>query len=226
MTRNLYDRELGHLNQELSDMGRLVEEAMEKTMAALRKRDMALAGEVIAGDDEVDAMENRIEQRCMSLIIRQQPIAGDLRNIAATLKVITDMERIADQCADICEMMTHLVDAPQMKSCAHILEMMEQARSMFVRALDCHIRRDDTAARQICQEDDIVDEAFNRVVLELVGLIGENPSLAYPALDMAFIAKYIERIADHATNIAEWAIFVVTGTHPDLNQHTLQGLGR
>lgn len=219
MTRNRYDRELNSLHQELAEMGRMVEESMERITEAMRRRDLNIAQEVIAGEERVDAMESSIEQRCMSLIIRQQPIAGDLRSITATLKVVTDMERVADQCADIAELMPHVMESPPLKSSALLLEMMDRARGMFVRALDCHIRRDEALARQVCDEDDIVDAAFSRIVMELVALIGENPSMAYPAMDTAFIAKYIERMADHATNIAEWAIFVVTGTHPDLNKH-------
>lgn len=219
MTRNRYDRELAHLNQELAEMGHMVDESMQRIGEAMRKRDLSIAQWVIDAEERIDAMESTIEQRCMSLIIRQQPVAGDLRSITATLKIITDMERVADQCADIAELLPHLIESPALKAAASLHEMMDRARSMFVRALDCHIRRDEALARQVCDEDDIVDAAFSRIVMELVTLIGENPSMAYPAMDSAFIAKYIERMADHATNIAEWAIFVVTGTHPDLNKH-------
>nr|WP_122012760.1 phosphate signaling complex protein PhoU [Maliibacterium massiliense] len=217
MTRNVFDRELDHLHQELTHMGQRVNQMIEDTITAMNEQDADLARAVSVADDEVDAMEHRIEQACMRLIARQQPIARDLRTIGATLKIITDMERVADQCCDICEIILRLVGGPYVKPLVHLPLMFEKARTMFTQALDTFIRRDVDLARQVCKNDDEVDTYFTSIILELSGIMSNHPTQVPEAVDLMFITKYVERIGDHATNIAEWAIFMETGEHPDLN---------
>ena len=154
----------------------------------------------------------------MNLIALQQPIARDLRTIAACLKILTDIEREGDQCADICEIL--LVGELNNNSLAtnHVVQMLEAARNMFRKAMDVFISRDVEAARAVCDSDDEVDAMFSRIILEVCNIISENPQNVMREVDLLFITKYIERIGDHATNIAEWVIYMETGVHPDMNR--------
>ena len=201
MPRNHFSHELDRLNGDLAEMGRRVDDILLGTIRSLKTMNIPLAGSIVPSDAEINTMEKAIEQTCIQLIALQQPLAHDLRAITAALKIITDLERIADQCADICEMLT----------------MFEKARHMVSGALDAYIRQDTAAAEAVCREDDEVDALFSASVLELCAQIGERPGAIPENVDFMFIAKYIERMADHATNIAEWTIFVNTGVHPDLN---------
>ena len=153
----------------------------------------------------------------MNLIALQQPLARDLRAITATLKIITDMERIADQCADICEILATVSGLASFDPPPRLLEMFDKARKMFGGALDAYIRRDSALAETVCRSDDEVDALFSASILELCGKISREGAAVPENVDFMFIAKYIERIADHATNVAEWAVFVETGVHPNLN---------
>ena len=217
MPRNVFDRELERLGADLADMGRRVDVVMLDTIHCLKTMDTAAAGRVFGHDGEINAREKSIEQSCMNLIALQQPLARDLRVITATLKVITDMERISDQCADICEILATVAGISVMNTSPRMIQMFEKAREMVAGAVDAYIRRDSGAAAAICEADDEVDALFSSTVLELCSQISRDSAAVPEHVDFMFIAKYIERMADHATNIAEWAIFIDTGVHPNLN---------
>ncbi len=217
MPRKLFDRELASLISQMTDMGNSVDARIEETIAALRTMDLEKAAEVASRDDEIDQAEHKIEQVCMNLIARQQPIASDLRVIAACLKILTDIEREADQCADICEILTIGELNTNSLAISHVVQMMEAARDMFRKAMDVFLSHDVEAARAVCQSDDYVDEMFSKIILEICGIITQAPQNVMREVDLLFILKYIERMGDHATNIAEWVIYMETGVHPDLN---------
>lgn len=217
MPRKLFDRELENLISRMSEMGDSADRKIEQTITALRTADQDLAAEVAGSDSEIDRMEHSIEKNCMELIARQQPIAGDLRFIAACLKILTDIEREADQCADICEILT--VGELNTKSLAasHVVQMLEMTRRMFRRAMNVFLSRDVDEAYAICKSDDEVDATFSKIILEVCGIITERPQDVMREVDLLFISKYAERLGDHSTNIAEWVIFMETGVHPNLN---------
>lgn len=217
MPRKIFDREIANLISQMTDMGNTVDQRIEETIAALRTMDLKKAADVANSDNEIDQMEHNIEKLCMNLIALQQPLASDLRVIAACLKILTDMEREADQCADICEILTIGELNTNSLAIAHVVQMMEAAREMFRNAMDVFLSRDLEAAREVCLSDDNVDSMFAKIILEVCGIITENPSNVMREVDLLFISKYVERMGDHATNIAEWVIYMETGVHPDLN---------
>lgn len=215
--RTNFERDLERLQQQLCEMGTAVDETIESTIAALKQHDRELAGKIARSDDEIDQMEHQIEMMCMNLIARQQPLARDLRIIAATLKIITDIERVADQCADICEIVANIENIQSFAPVNHLAKMMETARGMFSRSITAYMQRDIETSREICESDDVVDEQFQKVVMELSGLISAGETSIMKIVHLMFVAKYIERVADHATNIAEWTIYMAEGMHPSLN---------
>ena len=217
MPRNVFDEELVRLNADLAQMGRRIDAIMQGTIRTLKNMDVEMARTIFPQDVEINTMEKSIEQSCMNLLALQQPLARDLRVITATLKVITDMERISDQCADICEILATVGGMTKMKASPRLIQMFDKAREMVAGAIDAYIRRDQKDAAAICAADDEVDALFSSAVLELCGQITRDSTSVPEHVDFMFIAKYIERMADHATNIAEWAIFIVTGVHPNLN---------
>ena len=217
MPRKLFDREINDLIHRMTDLGNDVDGRIQMTIDALRTLDIEKAKKVATSDNEIDSEEHRIEQICMNLIALQQPIASDLSTIAACLKILTDMEREADQCADICDILTIAELDRSILALAHVVQMLEAAHEMFRGALDVFLSRDVEAARKVCQADDNVDAMFSKIVLEVCGIITENPQNVMCDVDLIFITKYVERMADHATNIAEWVIYMETGEHPDLN---------
>ena len=215
--RKLFDQELERLNTDLAEMGRRVDSLMQGTIQCLKTMDVKLAKTIFESDSEINAMEGNIEQSCMNLLALQQPLAHDLRTITATLKIVTDMERIGDQCADICEILTTVAGLSSLKTSPRLLMMFEKARAMFAGSLDAYLRNDTQLAEKICKDDDEVDELFSAIVLELCSQISDKMTAIPENVDYLFIAKYIERIADHATNIGEWTIFIQSGIHPNLN---------
>lgn len=221
MPRKIFDRELEDLISRMTDMGNAVDRKIEQTISALRTMDLELAAEVAGSDGEIDRMEHSIEKNCMELIALQQPIAGDLRIIAACLKILTDIEREADQCADICEILTVGELNTNSLAIAHVVQMLETARRMFRRSMDVFLSRDVEEARAICTADDEVDSMFSKIILEVCAIITDAPQNVMREVDLLFITKYAERMGDHATNIAEWVIFMETGVHPDLNEGEL-----
>lgn len=219
MPRKYFDQELAYLNKRMTIMGDAINLRIEKSIKALRTGDVELAEEVALSDSDIDRMEHENEKLCMNLIASQQPIAGDLRSIAACLKILTDMEREADQCVDICEILatSGAVDC-QSLLVSHIVKMMDTVHDMFHAAMDVFLSHDVALARKVCADDDIVDAAFGKIVLEVCNAITQSPENVMRDVDLLFIVKYIERMGDHATNIAEWVIYMVTGHHPNLNE--------
>ncbi len=217
MPRKIFDRELSDLISSMAETGNAVQSRIQKTVTALRTSNITIAGEVAGSDGEIDRMIRQCEKKCMDLIVLQQPIAKDFRVIAACLKILTDVEREADQCADICEILTTGELKDSCLAAAHVAAMLETAGSMFRRSMNVLLNRDVSEARRICRTDDEVDLMFSRIILEVSSIISENPGNVMKEVDLLFITKYAERMGDHATNIAEWVIFMETGEHPDLN---------
>lgn len=210
--RNRFDEQLDLLNNSLISMGALCETAIAGTIKALLCHDLRLAEEVIATDKEIDQKEKEIEALCLKLILHQQPVARDLRQISAALKMIADMERIGDQAADIADIVPHLPTPPDGR-CGPIREMAHAVIRMVTESVDAYVRRDTALAEAVIRQDDEVDDYFDRVRHALTALIAQDPGEGERALDLLMIAKYFERIGDHSTNIAEWVVFAVTGVH-------------
>ena len=213
--RRGFDAQLQELNTELIEMGALIEHAIQSSVESLVEQDAQKARRAIAFDREVDQKEKDIEALCLKLLLQQQPVARDLRLISAALKMITDMERIGDQSADISEIVIFLSDTPYIKPLDLLPKMADATMGMVTRSIDAFVRRDLEMAQGVIQADDVVDGLFSAVREELTGLIREDPANGSQALDFLMIAKYFERIGDHATNIAEWVIFSVTGEHKE-----------
>lgn len=210
--RNNFDKQLATLNNELTNMGKLCEIAIEKATKALSDGNMVLAREVIQADAEIDQAEKDIERLCLKLLLQQQPVASDLRLVSAALKMITDMERIGDQASDIAEIIISgkicdSVDFPK------IMEESSQAVKMVTDSVDAYVNKDLELAGKVEADDDIVDLMFDSVKLQITDMIRTNKIEANRAVDLLMVSKYLERIADHATNIAEWVVFSITGVH-------------
>lgn len=208
--RNRFDEQLALLNTELIRMGALCEEVIAIVASALTEGSSEIAARVAPIDQEIDGKERRIEAICLKLLLRQQPVAGDLRQISAALKMITDMERIGDQAEDIAEIITFL-DGRIPSERMQIGEMAKAAIRMVTDSVDAYVKQDVSLAESVIESDDIVDDYFCQVKESLIGLIAEKPDDGEYALDLLMIAKYFERIGDHATNIAEWVRFSITG---------------
>ena len=209
--RKTFDQQLELLSQELTHMGALCETAIASATEALKKRDVALAKQAIAADQEIDQQEREIERLCLKLLLQQQPVARDLRTISAAMKMVTDLQRIGDQCANIAEISLLLKEQKQTRTLADIRTMSQKAGVMVKRSIFAYVNRDTEAAQAVIALDDEVDALFRTIKGELVELIAGNRDEADQAIDLIIIAKYLERIADHAVNIAQWAIFCVTG---------------
>lgn len=213
--RNRFDRQLVQLNNELIEMGGMIEKAMSDTVKALVNQDIELASNVIEYDEEIDHQEREIEQLCLKLLLQQQPVAKDLRLISAALKMITDMERIGDHATDISEITIELSKESYIKKLDHIQQMAKETMVMLVQSVEAFVNKDMDKARAVIAHDDVVDDLFNKVKAELIAMIHEDVNAGEQASDLLMAAKYFERIGDHATNISEWVIFSITGQHPD-----------
>lgn len=211
--RRGFDAQLEQLNNELIVMGSLIETAIAMTIKALIDQDKEHAQKTIDFDEQIDQKEKDIEALCLKLILQQQPVARDLRTVSAALKMITDMERIGDQAADISEIALLLADTPYIKKLEHISLMAEETAKMVTEAVDAYVRGDLDKARTVIENDDIVDDYFDAVKEDLIGMISQDVRNGSQALDLLMIAKYFERIGDHAENIAEWVEFSITGVH-------------
>ena len=209
--RHNYDQELSHLQQSLLEMGQRVAVAIDEAVSALARQDVIMARKVLENDDGVDQMQIDIEDRCMVLIARQQPMARDLRIIGTGLKITTDLERIGDHAYDIAKITVELADQPLIKPLVDIPRMAQLAQKMLRESLDAYIRQDVALAEQICLDDDQVDHIYHQVFRELLTYMMEDPRTIGQATQLLFVARYLERIADHTTNIAEWTIYMVTG---------------
>ena len=216
--RNRFDRQLLQLNNELIQMGSLIEQAIEMAISALVKQDVEKAGQAIEFDSEVDHQERDIESLCMKLLLQQQPVAKDLRLISAALKMITDMERIGDHASDISEMTILMSDSAYERSEINmdiVTEMAKETTNMVIKSVDAFVNKDLELARWVIGRDDVVDDYFAQFKTHLIQKINENVKNGEQATDMLMVAKYFERIGDHATNIAEWVIYSITGEHED-----------
>ena len=212
--RNRFDEQLFELNKAIIEMGAMCEDALKNTSKALIEGDLKLAKEVIEDSDDIDHLEHDIETRCMKLLLHQQPVARDLRLISSVLKMITDMERIGDQAEDIAEIIIYL-NADRGVDLKLIKEMADATIDMITASIDSFIKKDEVLARKVIGQDDIVDDYFIRIKSALIKLIKDNAIDGEYALDLLMISKYYERIGDHATNIAEWVIYSITGIHKE-----------
>lgn len=210
--RNQFDEQLDLLNVELIRMGALCEEAISLATRALLEGSAAAAEKAVAVDTEIDQKEREIEQLCIKLLLKQQPVARDLRVISAALKMISDMERIGDQAADISEI-TKYIGRNDNKSNVHIADMAKATGKMVTDSIDSFVKKDLELAYSVMRYDDVVDGLFSAVRRELIGLISEDSRNGELCIDLLMIAKYFERIGDHAVNIAEWVEFSLTGKH-------------
>ena len=206
-------RQLEELHVELITMGSLCEKAISLSAKAIQgEGGMTLIGKIFETEKEIDAQEKEIENLCMKLLLHEHPVAGDLRSISAALKMISDMERIGDQAEDIAEIIAFL-NGRSGAECGDIDKMAKAATKMVTNSIEAFVKRDVELAKEVIAQDDIVDDYFNRVKQDLIERISSDPSDGEFALDLLMIAKYFERIGDHATNIAEWVMFSVTGVH-------------
>ena len=202
-----------YLINSLFTWGELCEEAIGKATTALKEGSMEQAEKVRIADEEIDQAETDIERLCLRLLLQQQPVARDLRQISAALKMITDMERIGDQASDIAEIII-TEDKSEAQDIPMIIKMSEAASKMVRDSVNAYVEKDLDLARKVMENDDVVDELFEEVKTTLINFIAENKGLqGVEAIDLIMVAKYLERIADHATNIAEWVEFSITGIH-------------
>lgn len=213
--RKQYDLELDELNTLLIKMAATVEQAVADAMTALKNRDKDLAISVSSNDRDVDRMERQIEDMCLMLLLKQQPVAGDLRFISAALKIITDLERIGDHAQDICEISLTMDDKPLSVTTDLITRMFEESTAMIKMAVDAFITKDEDLATQCINHDDVVDDLFVQVREKLIAKFQNNTDDPQELVDLLQIAKYLERVGDHAQNIGEWVIFSLTGHHKD-----------
>ena len=210
--RSEFDRQLRLLNAEMREMGALCEDAIALAAKALSENSRELAAKVPPISSALDQKERDVEDICLKLLLRQQPVAGDLRQISAALKMITDMERIGDQAEDIAEIVSSMGPGPKPET--KLLSAMALAAiHMVTDSIDAYVNQDMELAKQVIARDDLVDSYFEKVKSSLVDVIVGKPDMGSYALDMLMTGKYFERIGDHATNIAEWVIFSVTGEH-------------
>lgn len=216
--RNRFDRQLEQLNNELIEMGNLIEQAIQTAVNALVRKDVQAAKDAIAFDQEVDRQERDIEALCMKLLLQQQPVARDLRLISAALKMITDMERIGDQASDISEITIALADEPYVKDLTLIPQMAMETTLMVTHSVEAFVQKDLKLAQSVIDNDDVVDDLFSEIKSTLIELIRTNAEHSEQATDFLMVAKYFERIGDHATNIAEWVIYSITGQHESVGE--------
>ena len=215
--RKQYDTDLESLKKSLTEMGRSSADAVENVLEALCVADADAAAAIVKGDARINNMERDIEHRCMTLLLRQQPVAGDLRRISTAMKVVTDIERIGDHAADIAEIIPHLVTVRKEgdPAVSQAIAMGKKAHQMILDALAALMAEDELAARKVIAADDAVDYDFNAIKHQLAQEIAEDPGKVDAALDLLMVIKYLERIGDHAVNVAEWVQFVRSGRYKD-----------
>ena len=211
--RNKFDAQLLELNDKLIQMGALIESAIANAVSALNEQEVETANKAIDFDEEIDQAEKEIEALCLKLLLQQQPVAKDLRLISSALKMITDMERIGDQAADIAEITIQLAKLKHIKIPKHIRAMAQTTIQMVNDSIDAFVKKDLNLAYSVIKCDDTVDNLFDMVKDSLIKRLVEDTNDGAQVIDLIMIAKYFERIGDHATNIAEWVVFSITGTH-------------
>jgi phosphate transport system protein len=213
--RSRYDEQLTRLNDDLIEMGAMVEDAINKAVRALEEQDVDAAKRVMENDRVIDEQEREIESLCLKLILIEQPVASDLRQVSAALTMCTVRERVGDHAADISELCVYLEGREPLTNWTHMRDMAATATGMLTGAIDAYVKRDLVLAESVITLDDVVDDLFDAVKSDLIRLIREDASNGGQAIDLLQIAKYLERIGDHAVNIAEWVIFSITGMHKD-----------
>ncbi len=206
-----FEKELNRLHKDIIKMGAFIEESIEEMIEALNTKNVQLASHVIQKDDLIDEMERKIEREVLIIIARQQPIATDLRDIVSIMKIVTDLERIADHCEDISGYVIKLAKIDSKIPLEFIPKMADAVKNMIGETIDAYIRKDMSLAMEIVKNDAVIDEYFYDVIEKLVATVEKDSTEAKAASYYQFIAKYLERMADHAVNIAEWIIYYVTG---------------
>lgn len=209
--REYFDLELKALNDKLIEMGALVEGAIKNTITIITNGEYDKLETARIIEEKINKMEREIQNYCLNLLLLQSPVAGDLRTVSAALKMITDLERIGDQAIDIAEMSTYLKDCENIYSMTHLSEMAERSSNMVTTAIDAFVKKDLKLARTVATMDDAIDDLFNKVKEEVIDIINTNKELDHQAIDIMLIAKYFEKIGDHAENIGEWVVFSITG---------------
>ena len=215
--RNRFDRQLSTLNDELIEMGSMIEKSIETAIKALVNQDVDLARHAIEADEEIDRQERIIEDLCLKLLLQQQPVAKDLLLISSALKMITVMERICVLASDISEITIENKAHPYIKKIEKINQKAKKTMIMLVGSIEAFVDKDLEKANEVIKRDDVVDDLFDKVKKELIQMIHENADKGEQAADLLMVAKYMERIGDHATNISEWVIFSITGEHKSMN---------
>ncbi len=210
--RMKFDEQLRQLNTEMIRMGNMIETAIQSSIEAFFDQDVETAQQIIKDDEFVDQEQKTIENICFQLLIQQQPVARDLRAITAAMKMVTDMERIGDHAADISELTIMMADGSDIVKGGHIRKMTSEVVYMLLQAIDAYVERDMEKAREVIEHDDIVDNLFVEVKADLIEIMQQNKDYAEYAADLLMVNKYLERIGDHATNIAEWVIFSIEGS--------------
>ena len=209
--RNKFDEQLNELNDSMIEMGNIIIVSISRAIEALKTKDKDLAEKIMEEDLEVDRLQKRIESICFNLLIQQQPVARDLRNVTAALKMVTDMERIGDHAADISEMTIMMGSDSHIDKFENIIKMASETLIMLNHSIESYVEKDKEKAKSVIVFDDIIDELFLKSRKDILELIIKNPVDGEEAMDLLMVAKYFERIGDHATNIAEWVIYSLTG---------------
>lgn len=210
--REYFDLELANLNNRLIGMGTLVEKAIKDAVEMITNGNEELLKAAREQEEVINSSEKKIQNQCIRLLLHQAPVAADLRYVSSALKMITDLERIGDQAIDIAEMTQYIRNRNSVVNMTHIQEMAEQAAKMVTLAIDAFVKKDIDLAQTVSRSDDVIDGLFEKVKSETVELIHSNKELGSEAIDLMMIAKYLERIGDHAVNIAEWVAFSITGS--------------
>ena len=210
--RSRFDEQLADLNKKLIEMGAMCEECISLATKALKEGNVNIRWEVEPLDNSLDDLERNVESLCLKLLLQQQPVAKDLRQVSTALKMITDIKRIGDQASDVAEIIGFL-NGRTSEECEYLDQMASATIKMVTESIDSFVKSDLDLANSIIDYDDVVDDYFNKVKVFLIDLIAKNPKDGEYALDLLMIAKYFERIGDHAVNVAKWVVFSVTGNH-------------
>lgn len=210
--REYFDIELANLNNQLIGMGTLVESAIKNAVEIIANNSAELLDKAREQEELINTSERKIQNHCIRLLLHQAPVAHDLREVSSALKMITDLERIGDQAIDIAEVSQYIKSRNNVINVTHIDEMASQASKMVTLAIDAFVKKDFDLAKKVSQSDDVIDELFDKVKEETVEIIQRDKALGEQAIDLMMIAKYLERIGDHAVNIAEWVAFSITGS--------------
>ena len=213
--RSRFDEQLRELNKEMIDMGRMIVQSIAMAIEALTDKDDILAKRIMERDDQVDHAQKKIENICFNLLIQQQPVARDLRTVTAAMKMVTDMERIGDHAADISEMTLLMGKESPSDKVQHINKRASETVIMLNHSIEAYVERNKEKAKEVIEHDNVVDQLFDEVKKDIINLIQKDSGDGEEALDLLMVAKYFERIGDHATNIAEWVIYSLKTTEEE-----------